>query len=268
MTDDIINQIINDSETVVVEKAPIEAASPESIDTKIEEPEKESSPDQQDDPPFSKKVRNAFSYRDKKIGRLQAERAALTQELQGYRDKAPKAADNAPKAEDYDDYGKFLKAEILHELNQGKQQETKQQESAQSLEQTRAWATERMSYVAEQERAIATTLPDYQQVVNENAEALRNLPEHLQLALLETENPHLAFYALAKEGRLYDLADMSERQAMMLIGKAEARGSTMATRKISKAPTPIDGLRGTGKSTKSLSDMNADDVMDWYNNKR
>lgn len=256
--DDIINQAFESVETAPVEAtvAPIEnevTATEEGM-PEVNTPE---------DVPFPKKAINALSRRDKQIGKLRAEQAADRAELQRYREQSTQKVNNAPREEDYSTYGEFLKAEILHDVNKGKAEESNQRELAESTAQQEQWLSERVNYVADRERIAAQSIPDYTHVINQNAEIIQSLPEHVRLAILEADAPELALYTLAKEGHLYDLADMSERSAMLLIGRAEARGEALSKqRTVSKAPTPLEGLKGSGGG-KSINTMNSNELMKW-----
>ena len=130
MTDDIIDQVMSEAETVAIEtpiegnetqeeatEAPAEEVTEESQEEATEEATEEVKATE--DTPFPKKAVNALARRDKKISKLQAEYAAATGELQKFRDQAQKAElENAPQEDAFDNYGDFKEAEIRHKLKQ------------------------------------------------------------------------------------------------------------------------------------------------------
>ena len=265
MTDDIINQAISES-TAVETSQPIETpteepkAAEESTPTETHEPE---------DVPFPKKAVNALSRRDKQIGKLQAQLAAERAEVAKYREQQIKSpADTSPKEESFDNYGEYLKAIVRHEAQQELSQNSKKQEEQATTAQQEAWHAERTEYVTSKAQKAMETISDYKQLFMENSDILQSLPPHIERAFYELDSPELAFYALAKEGRLDAILDMSPVRAAAELGKAEIRGETLSKAKqITKAPSPIEGLKGTGSSTKSLDTMSSKELLDWVNRK-
>lgn len=258
MSEDIINQAI--AESAPAEIAPIET-------TQATEEVTPAEPHEPEDVPFPKKAVNALSRRDKQIGKLQAQLAADRAELAKYRE-VQKPVDNSPKEESFDNYGEYLKAIARHEAKQELSQSSKQQEEKATTAQQEAWMAQREGNAIERSKVAMETIPDYKQLFMENVDILQSLPPHLANAFMELDAPDMAFYALAKEGRLDALFDMSPIRAAAELGKAEARGETLSKAKqITKAPAPIEGLKGTGSSTKSLDTMNSKELLDWLNKK-
>lgn len=245
MTDEIINQAINEA----IATAPAEATPQEPIETTTEGTAS-TEPQEPIDVPFPKKAVNALSRRDKQIGKLQAERAALQAELQKYREVEEQKANKAPVAEDFESYDDYIDAKQDFKIAK------MQRESAPKAEipsEQKAWQQERMSYAAQKANETAKTIPDYTATINANIEFINSLPEGIVDTLYESSNGGLALYVLAKEGSLYELSEMSERAAAIAIGRAEARGNNYLTKPITKAPAPIGGLKGTGQSNKAIS---------------
>ena len=275
MTDDIIDQVISEAETTAIE-APIEDNTEETTEAPTEEVTEDSTEEATEgkteeapateDTPFPKKAVNALARRDKKISKMQAEHAANLSELHKFREQAQKAEiADAPKEDAFDNYGDYLKAVARHEMKQETSAESQKQQEAQFAEKEQAYVAERETYATEKALAAIAEVPEYKQLVIENADVLQSLPPHLERAFLEADEPAYAFLALAKEGALESLSDMSPARAAMEIGKAEVRGAAMAQKKeITKAPAPIAQVRGTGKVNKSINDNpSSDDVMKW-----
>ena len=100
--------------------------------------------------------------------------------------------------------------------------------------------------------------------MKEQGDLLDELPEHVQTAFLEAENPALAVYALAKEGKLQTLITMSPYQAAMAIGRAQDRGEALTKAKqVTNAPAPIAPAKGSGQGGKTLDRMDGNELMAW-----
>jgi len=270
MTDEIINQAVDEAQT----QAPAEVVAEEPIDTQPQATEEKEAPEPEESKedseskepeyvPFPKKAQNLISRKEKKIWKLQASEAALKAELQKYKEQEEKAANVAPSEDAFENYGDFLEAKIKYGL---KQEQPKAQETAPEVNaEQQAWYNERMTHAAQKATETAKTIPDYTATINENVDFINSLPEGITETLLEAENGGLALYALAKEGSLYDLSEMSERAAAMAIAKAEVRGAQYLKKPVTKAPAPIEGLKGVGQTNKTLNSMSTNELMKWVN---
>ena len=260
--DDIINQAISEAATVD-STAPIET--PETEATEETAPTEAIEPV---DVPFPKKAVNALSRRDKQIGKLQANNAALERELSKYREQQTSAAQKPPSEESFDNYGEYLKAQARMEFEQEQSQKTKQEAEQRTTAEQEAWYSERTEQIKKQVDERVASIPDYRQLLMEHADIVQSLPDHIEKAFYESDAPELAFYALAKEGKLESLFNMSPARAAIEIGKAEVRGETLSKAKqITKTPPPIEGVKGTGSSSKTLETMNSQELLKWVNTK-
>lgn len=229
-----------------------------------------------EDVPFPKKAVNAISRRDKTIGKLraqvqqyQAELAKYQQSQQSQAASPQKADPNAPKEDDFESYGEYLQAVMRYELDQRFANAKRQdQESKQSAEKE-TWYAEREAAVAQKAQEYASKIPDYQQVLAENADILDDMPAPIQEAFLHAEDAALAFYTLAKEGRLEALSAMQPIQAAQEIARAELRGASLTKPKqVTSAPQPMAGVKGTGRVTKSPDALQGDEFRAWLYNKK
>ena len=240
------------------------------------EPDTEAAPDApkvEDDVPFPKKAVNALSRRDRQIGKQRAELQQLHAELEKYRSQAqPQEQSNSrlpsdyPNEDNFDNYGDFLKAVARYEARQELAEGSKrQQEQAQSY-QEQQWVAKREQEIADLASEAAANIPDFGQTIAEFADVIDSFPPQLERLFLECEAPHLAIFALAKEGKLESLFQMTPYRAAMEIGRAQDRGIALSQRKpITKAPTPINSARGTGPTGKSLADMDAAEMLKRWN---
>jgi len=267
--DDIINQAFESTPAPVEVEAPIETPQVEEVATEETTPTETT---ESDDVMFPKKAVNAISRRDKQIGKLHAERAALKAELNKYREQQTQSAAQPLREESFDgNYGEYLKAQAKQEYQQEQAARTKEQEQ-QSFDSAREeWTARRNSEVVSKVDELMKTVPDYQQVFIENKDVLLDLSPELERAFLESDAPELAFYALAKEGRLDELfaPNITLARAAMIIAKAEARGEVLSKAKpVTKTPAPIEGLKGTGSSNKRISaESSPQELLKWLNTK-
>jgi hypothetical protein len=258
-----------------IAEIPAESVAPETpiepvAADEVAQPETEGEPEApkvDEDVPFPKKAVNAISRRDKQIGSLKAEKQALAAriaELEAKQTPQGKDNSNGPSEDDFDNYAEYLKAVARHEAKQELEQGKKAQEQSQSAEKEQLWVAQREDYIAEQANKIIESSPELKQLVEENADILDSFPYHVSRAFLEAENAPLAFIALAKEGKLEQLATMSPMQVAAVIAKAELRGEALIkTKPITKAPVPMSSAKGTGAGAKSLDNMSPDEIRGW-----
>jgi len=219
-----------------------------------------------DDVVFPKKAVNAISRRDKQIARLKAENKMLQefrQQLASQQQTLNSATKDqgAPREENFDTYGEFLKAQILHELQAQKQPEQKNQPTPEQL-QHQAWYQEREAVVQQKSAEYAKSAPDYSQLIEEYADVLDSASPEIERLFLELDDSPAAFYAMAKDGTLESVARMSPQMAAYHLAQAEQRGKELLQqKKTSGAPRPIQGVKGAGKSTKDLSSLDPKDLL-------
>jgi len=206
---------------------------------------------------FPKKAVNAINRRERKIGKLTAEREQLMAELNKYREQsAPKQpnqskADDGPKETDFNNYAEYLEARTAYKIEKqfaeynGKQQETHR------TQQEKAWVAEREQYVSTKAQDFIKETPDALAIVQEYSDIADEFSPELQRLFLEADNAPLAFYNLAKEGKLEALMAMSPARAAMEIGMAQAKAPSKPK---TKAPTPLPASRGSVPAGKRLED--------------
>jgi hypothetical protein len=222
----------------------------------VSEEAEEKAPEEAEEITFPKKAINAIERRDKKITKYKSELAELRRELDGL--KNPPKEVSAPSEDDFETYGDYIKAIARHEaqqINKPTIQEVKPQEVDPYMQQ-------RAQYASQKASEFIKTNPEYQQVYAENLDVFVDLPQQIQDAFLQVDNPPAAFYALAKEGKLEQLANVPLERAIFEIARAETRGSV--AKKITNAPTPIQSTRGVGSQNKSIDNMSPDELVKRY----
>ena len=258
MTDDFISQTIQAAVTAQSEPTAV----PESVEipqtteaTEATEGANQQEPIEVVDTPFPKKAVNLIDKRNKQLTKARAETYALEAELHRYREaervQKEKPLDEATFEGNYSD---FLKEQGVREYEQ-KQSETKrQQDEAIESRQDDEWVYDRSQNLDIKAKEALSKIPDYAQVFQDNADVMEAMNPDVGRAFLEIDEPALAFYALAKEGRLEEVLSMSPFKAAMEIARAELRGISMTTLKLaSKAPTPITGVRGGGSGGSKIN---------------
>lgn len=284
MPDEVVDSILA---TVAAEQATETADTTQEIDvqpeaateqkqTETTEPDKAETQEAEakDTVEFPKKALNAISRRDKKIGKISAELEAVSKQnqeilakLAKYERPQPQFADEwdeweyhnpeGPKQAGFDNMASYLKAVGKYEaLKETPQQKQPTQEEIAEYQRTVA-AVETMKV---QEAELLKTYPDYHEVEAEYQDLIDSAPPELVRLFLEVENAPLAFYTLAKQGKLESLVDMPLHKAALEIGKAIAVGLPQP-KKVSSAPRPIQANTGTGTGSKSIEQMDWKEIL-------
>jgi len=254
-----MDQVISE---IVAQEADAQVA--ETPETEVQEQPPQEAPEapktEEVEAPWPKKARNALSRRDKEIGRLRAQ----LQQLQAQREASPQVPKKSdkPQEADFQTYGEYLKADALYDMRQelAKEKEASKNEELSAKE--REWMAERDVEIGTKTQEYMKTIPDYAEVAQENADILSEMPPHIQKAFYEADDAPMAFYNLAKEGKLEALATMSPYRAAMEIARAEMKKPVI---QVSKAPRPMQGATGKGPSSSSLDSKTPDELMKWLN---
>jgi hypothetical protein len=218
------------------------------------------------DDPFPKKAVNAIHRRDKQNTKLRAQNQELMQRLEALESAQPKQVENSvPSEDDFDTYGEFLRAEMKYQLKEELGQREKSNQEQHTQYQQEQWVSESRDRVSTQLQEEAARIPDLANVWQENGDILDALPPHVEMALYEADNAPLAIYTLAKEGKLEALATLSPARAAMEIGQAQVRADkhVNAHKKVSNAPTPMTSVKGTGSTSKTVDQMNTEQLLKW-----
>ncbi len=217
-------------------------------------------PPKAEEVPFPKKAENAISKRDRRIGKLTAERDALRKQLASYQTRKPS---EQPKEDGFENYGEFVVENARYAAREEYANQQKQQAEGQLQSVEQEWVKERMSNATLEGQTLKATLPDLPAVLNQHDSVLNSFSGEIAQVFLEADNTVLAMYTLAKEGRLAEIGEMSPSRAAIEIGKAEIRGEALLKKPITNAPAPIKGATGTGAGSKSLDNMSWDELKKW-----
>lgn len=261
--DAIIEAGVDTSVATAQPQADAAIAAQETPEIEGAEPEEQATENRED--AFPKKAVNAISRRDKQIGKLRAEREQLAAELNKFRAQSTQtkpANTGAPKEAEFTNYADFLEAKNAYAIEQKFAERDTKHEETQRTTQEKAWISEREQALSVKAQQFVKEMPDAAALVEEYSDVIDEFSPQLQRLFLEADNAPLAFYNLAKEGKLESLASMSLARAAMEIGRAETQA---ATKPKTKAPTPLPAARGSVAPSKSLESMSGDELLKWVN---
>lgn len=197
---------------------------------------------------------------EKRIADLEAKhKAPESKETQTVNDGRPKEEDYGKNGKTWGDYARDLaryEAKTFAEENK----RTTQEQTSEIERQERI--QERVEHAADNSVAAAKTFADFKQVETDNMDVIRSLPDTIKELLRESDNPAYAFYQLAKDGLLSDLADVSPAKAALMIARAEDK-ALAAKKPITKAPAPLSAAKGTATGEKPLQERSGDELRKW-----
>lgn len=224
---------------------------------------------------WPKKAENALAKAKGKAAQLRAERdqeraarQRLEQQLAQYSQPQNKnnnvQKNGEPKDTDFENFADYIDARNTYRIEQKfAEQEGKQKQVAQTEQQQR-WVQEREISVKTQTADFVKQNPEIKDeiisLVEEYGDLIDELPPQIQTVFLEADNAPLAFFNLAKEGRLEALASMSPAKAAMEIGRAQTQALVKPK---TKAPTPLPASRGSVASGKRPEDMSGSEIRSW-----
>jgi len=189
------------------------------------------------------------------------------------------AADTKPTPDKFADYADYLEAltdwkadqKVSEALSKRDQDAQQKQELTQHQTRVKTWV--------ERQAAVREALPDYDEVMGDADVAVS---PHVQEILLDSDmGPQMAYHLAKNQDEAERISSLSPLAAARELGKLEAalaskspQASTTANSqapapaapKVTKAPTPITPVRGTGgqftKAPESMSDA------EWYASRR
>lgn len=230
----------------------------EDVSNEGEEPEGEEQP--KFDPFTDERVTRKVTRLERTIGKKHAQYKEMQERVQQLEkqlaEQQPKEAQEAPALEDAVSVEKWVQDSINYALQQNQSQKP---ENRQDPEQLRKEAYEQAQYqlqmqqrqqiIGQKLQEVVKTHPDYQDVLEENADIIDDLPVAIQDVFKFSDNPPLAMYNIAKSGQLEQLAYMNPYQAANVIAAA----AQQQPRPVSKAPAPMKG--NTGANTGNTTNM-------------
>lgn len=273
MSDDQIDAIVAEAAAPVAGEKAADQSLPEgqAEDDQAKQADDAAGEDSQE--VFPKKALNALSKRDKKIGKLQAQVAALLAEKASWSGGQPQNqatqskqsnGSQPPKEEDFDSYGDFLAAkteyQILQKLSEQQQARQKEETSQRELAAKQEWIESRDEEIGRSASEYAKQIPDFMQVLQECSALSDSMPPHIVELFYEADDTAMAIYNLAKEGKIERLASMSPMKAAIEIDRAGSR--VPQVKKVSSAPEPMKGASGAQtQGARRLEDLSGEEII-------
>lgn len=265
---DVFDQVVADA---AAEAQPIaDANEPNATDEvvqseKVEQPNEVEDQKPVDDDAFPKKAVNALARRDRKIGKLTAQRDALQSRISELEQLMQQ---KAPREEDFQDrtYDELLAAKAEHaadkryaerELNTVKQQQASMDAEL---------SASQRDLVDESAAKAVEMFSDFQEVIEkssvlQNGQKLIPLSDEARNAFFRTENAAAALYAICKDGALDVLNSLPALEAAMMVKEYEIKAERLPQiKRKSTAPEPIPAARGRASGSKSIEDMNPEEA--------
>ncbi len=258
--DDVIVQA---SAEATVQTASAEAAPKVEVVKEEEDigkkPDSELTPEQ-----LAKREANRQSHTNSKLAEMRRANRELQARVAQY--EQPKPPQETPKAEvkptgepkldDFETWEDYNKALVRYEAKQIAEAQNKQTQETQKQQEYSKWADERGQAVDNRIIELASTIPDFEQTLEEIEDSIPTLsPEFARIAL-EADDINLAAYTLHREGKLQDVLKMPPSIAAKEIAKAEIRGEQYLKQKpTTGAPAPLTPARGNVVGSTSIEKM-------------
>lgn len=244
-----------------------EQGAPEALDDDAEQSDDIEADEGDDELPT--KFKNALNRKQRAINKKTAQNYQLKAQLRELEKKLESmaATTGEPKKvnpDDYDTVDDWVNA--LVDNKQVQSQATLQKQQLQ--QQKEALQAQRDQAIIEQANEVRQVLTDFDSVVAPHVQLLDALPEQIADIFYSIDNPNVAIYTLAKEGKLQGLLYANPAIAAYEIVNAQTKGleqlSGKPKPKQSQAPQPISKARGTGTATKSIKQMSGKELLDRF----
>lgn len=212
-----------------------------------------------------KTVKKALDKRNRYINNQRNRIRALEAEMAKMRESFGKNRPAAPTVDKFESVIDYMDAKTNHNLDQKLAEQAHQAKLAALEQQQNMVIEQRTQEVATQVQELLTSNADFAKTVKAGADIINAMPEHVERLMMEIDNAPAATYALVKEGRLQDLYYMPPEIAAAHLVQAEIRGQQYLQQSapktpVQQAPKPIGSLKGSGRSSKSYSDMSPDEL--------
>jgi hypothetical protein len=213
--------------------------------------------------------------------KLKARLAEANAEIERLRHAVPKTDDATefaaslereigppPKESDYADYVAYDRACTVYETSKaivGRELKKNAEAAKSAIEQHNATIVDTFK---ERVNDVRKSIKDFDDVVNK-ATVSPNNRDTILLILESDKGPQLSYYLAKHPEKVHELNALSPRRQAAEIGRLEARLSTVAPKKETKAPPPVAPLKGGMTSTdKDPEKMSMDEFSKWFDQKK
>lgn len=182
--------------------------------------------------------------------------------------KASESKPSAPKEEDFagKPYGEYLTEVNKFQIEQALAERDKKSSQELSVTKQKEWEAERDEAFDENVEKASESFKDFDDVIKEHVKGKLLSPKVIE-AFRHADEPALALYALAKDGLIDGLNEMSPHKLAAAIARAEDKAIALTKPKVTNAPTPMTANKGTSTGGKSLDAMSANELDKWRKSK-
>lgn len=209
-----------------------------------------------------RKLQRAMSRRNKKLEQERAEKAALKAENETLMRKLNSSGvnltnpDGSPNPDAYDGrWGEYLLEKAKFEVRKEYEAKDSEKHKTEQAAMKERYVAEKLDSINQQANKMSAEIPDFQSVMQSNLDIVDEFPEYVETAFYECGNAAVAFYNLAKEGKLESLLDMGPYQVIAEISRAASLEPKKPV--ATSAPRPLTPARGnvTSKSEETMSGL-------------
>jgi hypothetical protein len=248
---DLITDLDADASAEAPAAEDTEQVDPEDTEPKAEDPVKdaESAEDSDEESEPERKKRSGTA-------RLKARLAAAYAELETFKRIAPKQDDAtalnslveteigpAPKEADFNDYLAYQNASIAYDTERRIVTRELRQKAAHAQELQKAANEELVDDFKGRADKAREILKDFDQVM-QAATVSPSHPEIIHLILSSDKGPEIAYYLCMNPKVVHSLNEMSPFAAAREIGKLEQSASLATPKTVTKAPAPVEPIKG------------------------
>lgn len=233
-------------------------------------------PEEKKEPTEAEKVRHAMQKRiDRKTAIEKQQQEQIEELRQKIESLTPQEVDTTPKEEDFNTFEEWQDAVVEHKANErlkAKELELQQKRLAEKQAEANRAMSKRFE---EAEIAFKAEHPEY----DDNAVKFMEVADDIQRSkgnnptiqaigqvLREVDGaPALINHLGQNEDLAYEIAELSPVNAAFKL--FELKQSLVRSSEPEKAkPAPVKALKGTGKPSKAVKDLDAKGVLNWVNN--
>lgn len=160
-----------------------------------------------------------------------------------------------PKESDFSDYLAFERAMTAYTVKATLAEDRAQSRATEAQVREQVARQQAVEALREQQEEVAKAIPDYRKVVSE-----ANFPvaPHVEELILDSDKPALLQYHLAKRPKLVArLNDMHPVRAAREMGRIERDLALPKPKTETKAPPPVQSVRGSATPNSPDKDLNA-----------
>lgn len=207
------------------------------------------------------------------LNRKFEEQAAIIAELREAQEATKVDNSGEPQEDDFESMDDYIQAKADWTANEKfKELETKRVQELE-LQQQQYKMAEAKKKFDEAEAKYRVDVPDYDKVIevfNQTVGFHQETPtlQSASKALMEAENvPALGYHLGNNPSKIDEILSMTPDKAYRAVVKLEVELSTANTpKKVTRKPnSPPNPIKGNGKASKGLDNMNPDELMSWVN---